>query len=51
MVSLASPEPSRIEATSGPTMSPAPCIANTRPTIRPRVCLPEYPLMIVADTG
>jgi hypothetical protein len=40
-----------MEATSGPTMRPAPCIAKTRPTIRPRDCLPEYSLMIVAETG
>jgi hypothetical protein len=45
------PEASRIEASNGPTSRPAPCIANTRPTIRPRDCLPEYSLMIVADTG
>jgi hypothetical protein len=48
---LETPDPSRIEATGGPTISPAPCIAKTRPTIRPRVCLPEYSLMIVAETG
>ena len=45
------PDASRIEAMSGPTTSPAPCIANTRPTIRPRDRLPEYSLMMVADTG
>ena len=41
----------KIEATSGPTMRPAAWIANTAPTIRPRVFLPAYSLMIVAETG
>ena len=45
------PEASRIEAISGPTTSPAPCMANTSPTIRPRDFFPEYSLMIVAETG
>ena len=35
----------------GPTTSPAPCMANTKPTILPRDLLPEYSLMIVALTG
>jgi hypothetical protein len=45
------PEARKIEAISGPTMKPAAWLANTAPTIRPRVFLPAYSLMIVADTG
>ena len=45
------PEASNSAAMSGPTISPAPCMANTRPTILPRVALAEYSLMIVALTG
>jgi hypothetical protein len=45
------PEARKIEAISGPTMRPAAWLANTAPTIRPRVFLPAYSLMIVADTG
>ncbi len=36
---------------SGPTTSPAPCMAKTRPTILPRDLVPEYSLMMVALTG
>jgi hypothetical protein len=51
MVSFERPDASSPEAISGPITSPTPCIANTSPTIAPREDLPEYSLMIVAETG
>ncbi len=36
---------------AGPTTRPAPCIANTSDTIRPRFALLAYSLKIVALTG
>jgi hypothetical protein len=45
------PEARKIDAISGPAMSPAAWFANMAPTIRPRVFWPAYSLMIVADTG
>ena len=44
-------EARRIAAMNGPTTRPAPCIAKTSPTMRPRDFVPEYSLMMVALTG
>ena len=45
------PVASKMMASNGPTISPRPCMEKTSDTIRPRLDLLAYSLMMVALTG